>query len=104
LDAFVTAINPAGTAILFSTYFGGHGDDSAEGLALGPGRSVYIVGQSSSSDLHGASSSPIQPHLAGGVQGDAFVAKIATVSCAMEPRSCVLAVEPPEPGKIAPRQ
>jgi hypothetical protein len=102
LDAFVTAINPAGTAILFSTYFGG--DDSAEGLALGPGRSVYIVGQSSSSDLHGASSSPIQPHLAGGVQGDAFVAKIATVSCAMEPRSCVLAVEPPEPGKIAPRQ
>jgi hypothetical protein len=104
MDAFVTAIDPAGSAILFSTYFGGSSDDRAGAIAIDSGRNVYIAGESFSGNLHGARASPIQPHLAGGAQEDAFVAKIATVSCPTEPRPCVLAVEPPEPRKIAPRQ
>jgi len=102
-DAFVTAIDPAGSAILFSTYFGGNASDGAYAIALDSGRNVYIVGFTVSGDLPGASASPIQPHFAGGSLGDAFVAKIATVSCPTEPRPCVLGVEPPVPGKVAPR-
>jgi hypothetical protein len=104
-DAFVTSINPAGTAILFSTYFGGSQYDGAHGIAVDPARNVYIAGECLSGDLHGTSASSIQPHSAGGPEGDAFVAKIATVSCPPDgPRPCVGAVEPPEPVKIAPRQ
>jgi hypothetical protein len=102
-DAFVTAIDPAGSAILFSTYFGGNATDGAYAIALDSGRNVYITGGTVSGDLPGASASPIQPHFAGGSLGDAFVAKIATVSCPTEPRPCVLAVEPRVPEKIAPR-
>ncbi len=102
-DAFVTAIDPTGSAILFSTYFGGNAADGAYAIALDSGRNVYIVGGTVSGDLPGASASPIQPHYAGGSLGDGFVAKIATVSCPTQPRPCVLAVEPPVPAKISPR-
>jgi len=103
-DAFVTVIDPAGSAILFSTYFGGNATDGAYAIALDSGRNVYIVGGTVSGDLPGASASPIQPHFAGGSLGDAFVAKLATVSCPTEGRRpCVLGVEPPEPARVETR-
>lgn len=105
-DVFVTAINPAGSAILFSTYLGGGGGDFAGWLALDPARNVYIAGQSASTNLHGASESPIQPHFGGGSdQGDAFAAKIATVACSGGggERPCILPVSAPLPKKVRPR-
>ena len=33
-DAFVTKINPAGSALVYSTYLGGSGDDYGYGIAV----------------------------------------------------------------------
>ena len=50
-DAFITKFNPAGTALIFSTYFGGTGDEISYALALDTNRNVYIAGQTSSLNL-----------------------------------------------------
>src|SRR5262249_40624129 len=34
LDAFITELNPTGSALVYSTYLGGSGDDQARGLAV----------------------------------------------------------------------
>lgn len=50
-DAFVTELNPSGSGLVYSTYFGGTGDDFCFGLALDPANGVYVTGQSFSTDL-----------------------------------------------------
>jgi hypothetical protein len=57
-NAFLTEFNPAGTALLYSTYLGGSGTQNPNGpggsgdegyaLALGPSQNVYLVGYTSS--------------------------------------------------------
>ncbi|MGD0300542.1 MAG: SBBP repeat-containing protein [Bryobacteraceae bacterium] len=49
-DVFVTKLDNNGN-IVFSTYFGGTGTDSAFGLALGTDGSVYVTGQTDSADF-----------------------------------------------------
>ena len=49
--AFVTKLNPEGTAPIFSTYVGGTGGDAAYGLALDSAGEAYIVGQTASKDF-----------------------------------------------------
>ena len=43
-DAFVTKLNPAGTTLLYSTYFGGNGGDAGLGIAVDGGGNAYITG------------------------------------------------------------
>ena len=43
-DAFVTKLNPAGNALIYSTYLGGPGADSANAIAVDDQGSVYIAG------------------------------------------------------------
>jgi hypothetical protein len=50
-DAFVTELNPAGTGLLYSTYFGGSGDDLAFGITVDSSNNVYITGSTSSPNL-----------------------------------------------------
>jgi uncharacterized protein (TIGR03437 family) len=50
-NAFVTKLNAAGTALVYSTYLGGSGRDLAMGLALDSSGNAYIAGQTSSSDF-----------------------------------------------------
>ncbi len=57
-DAFVFTLNAAGSALNFSTYYGGAGLDSANGIALDRSGNVYVAGETLSPDF------PI----AGGVQ------------------------------------
>jgi hypothetical protein len=73
-DAFVTEINPAGSAIVSSTYLGGSGDDYTDGVALDALGDVYIAGYTESLDFPGAAASAIQPAYAG--NGDGFVAEL----------------------------
>ncbi|HEV2177697.1 MAG TPA: SBBP repeat-containing protein [Terriglobia bacterium] len=47
-DGFVTKVNPAGSALVYSTFLGGSGTDSASGVALGLSGTVYVVGTTSS--------------------------------------------------------
>jgi uncharacterized protein (TIGR03437 family) len=83
-DGFVTKLNPSGTALVFSTYFGGMGDDVVGGLAVDPTGNVYITGSTSTMDLK-TSPGALQTAYAGFVIlpfqieqlfGDAFVGKL----------------------------
>jgi hypothetical protein len=73
-DSFVTKINPAGTAIVYSTFLGGSGSDEARGIAIDAAGSAYVTGDTSSTTFPGVSGSSIQP--ANGGIDDAFVTKI----------------------------
>jgi beta-propeller repeat-containing protein/exosortase sorting signal-containing protein len=81
-DAFVTKIDPTGSAIVYSTYLGGSGGDEIHALAVDALGDVYVAGQTGSHDFPGASSSSIQPMHSVGAQ-DAFVAKINAVGTAI---------------------
>jgi uncharacterized protein (TIGR03437 family) len=50
-DAFLTVVNPTGTALLYSSYFGGNADDIGGGIVLDGAGTVYIVGETGSSNL-----------------------------------------------------
>jgi hypothetical protein len=80
-DAFVTKINAAGTAILYSTFLGGHGADEGNGIAVDGAGNAYVAGDTSSSTFPGVTASSIQPANGGGVS-DAFVTKIGYLGLA----------------------
>jgi len=49
--AFVTKLNPTGTALVYSTFLGGDCDDSANGLAVDGSGNAFITGTTSSTDF-----------------------------------------------------
>ena len=51
MDGFVSKLNPNGTALVYSTYLGGGGDDRAISIAVDNSEDVYIAGATSSSDF-----------------------------------------------------
>lgn len=70
-DAFVFELNSAGTALIYSTYIGGTGNDFASGIAIHGGNAV-IVGSTSSSDF--PTLNPIQSSING--SSNAFVTEV----------------------------
>lgn len=80
-DAFVTALNSSGSALDFSTYLGGSGQDVAYAVTLGTGGNFYITGQTQSSNFPTAAPAGYSPaqssyHSVGGDTTDAFIAKL----------------------------
>lgn len=73
-DAFVVKINPAGSALVYSTYLGGSGSEDAYGggIAVDATGRAYVTGTTTSTDFPTANA--IQPTFGGGE--DAFVTKI----------------------------
>jgi hypothetical protein len=71
-DAFVAKLNAAGTALVYSTYLGGTGDDFGESIAVDPAGNAYVSGETFSTDF--PTMNPIQAANAGG--GDSFLAKL----------------------------
>ncbi len=71
-DAFVTKIDPTGTALVYSTFLGGSDQDNGRGIALDLSGNAYVTGETLSPDFPVLA--PFQG-LFGGVT-DAFVAKI----------------------------
>ncbi len=71
-DAFVTAINPSGSALLYSTYLGGSQNDAGCGIAVDGNDNVYVTGQTGSSNFPLANAT--QDTIGGG--NDAFVTEI----------------------------
>lgn len=43
-DAFLTVLNPAGTALVYSSFLGGTGSETGYGIALGPAGIAYVAG------------------------------------------------------------
>jgi hypothetical protein len=50
-NAFLTEINSNGTALVFSTLFGGRGDDVGNGVAVDPAGEVFVTGSASSTNF-----------------------------------------------------
>ena len=75
-DAFVAEMNPAGTALTFSTYLGGSGDDRGFGLALDSAQNpnIYVTGETSS-QIFLTTSGAFQTTLNG--TSNAFVTKLS---------------------------
>ncbi len=76
-DLLLVEIDPTATTLLFSTYLGGSGNDSAAGMALDAAGSIYITGTTNSTDF------PVTPRAFQGLLGgniDAFVVKIGAGS------------------------
>jgi uncharacterized protein (TIGR03437 family) len=70
--AFVSKVNPSGTALIYATYLGGSGTDKANAIAADSAGNAYITGSTTSSDfpVAGATQSKYGGDL------DAFVTKI----------------------------
>jgi hypothetical protein len=51
LDAFVTKVNPDGSAFVYSTYLGGSGDDQGYDIAVDSAGSAYVTGYSVSNNF-----------------------------------------------------
>jgi hypothetical protein len=77
-NAFVTKLNPSGTALLYSTYFGGRNGDFGEGIAVDAAGNAYITGGTNSSDFP-ITAGAFQTTLKSS-QGNAFVTKLTLVS------------------------
>jgi hypothetical protein len=50
-DAYVTKINAAGSALVYSSYIGGSENDSARGIAVDSSGNAYLAGSSGSTDF-----------------------------------------------------
>jgi Beta-propeller repeat len=72
-DAFVTELNPAGSALVYSTFLGGSLSDAGTGIALDGSNNAYVTGQTNSTNFPKANAT--QSTLGGG--NDAFVSEIS---------------------------
>ncbi len=79
LDAFVTKVNSAGSALVYSTYLGGSSDDRGSAVAVDTSGNAYVTGRADSTDFPTAS--PFQVSNAGGQ--DAFVTKLNAAGSAL---------------------
>jgi hypothetical protein len=50
-SAFITKLNPSGTAPVYSTYLGGTASTNAAGIAIDPAGEVYVAGLSDAADF-----------------------------------------------------
>jgi hypothetical protein len=50
-DAFLAKLSPGGASLLYATYLGGSGADTASGVALDPSGNVYLSGWTFSSNF-----------------------------------------------------
>ena len=77
-DSFVVKLNASGSALVFSTYLGGSGDETALGIAIDARGNLWVAGTTTSSNFPTARA--FQSVYKGGMDlrntGDAFLASI----------------------------
>ena len=73
-DAFIARLNSEGSALIFSTYFGGSSPDDAVAIAVDSAGNACVVGETQSRDL--PTTAAFQSAFGGGGY-DAYVAKIS---------------------------
>ncbi|MEZ2227324.1 MAG: S8 family serine peptidase [Microcoleus sp.] len=72
IDAFITKVDPAGSDLVYSTYFGGSNRDEGQGIAVDNNGNAYVSGITYSTNL--PLTNPVQTTNGGG-QYDAFISK-----------------------------
>jgi hypothetical protein len=81
-DPFVTKVNAAGNALIYSTYLGGSGDDQGESVAVDSAGNAYVTGTTDSTNFPTANA--LQPTNGGtSIFQDAFVTKINATGSAL---------------------
>jgi hypothetical protein len=78
-DAFVAKLNSTGSALLYSTYLGGAGDEGGNGIAVDAAGNAYVTGMTDSTNFPTVNA--IQSTYAG--TRDAFVAKLNSTGSAL---------------------
>ncbi|HKG61452.1 MAG TPA: SBBP repeat-containing protein [Pyrinomonadaceae bacterium] len=73
-DVFVTKVNAAGAALVYSTYIGGESTEICEDIAIDATGSAYVTGLTTSADFPVLA--PLQA-TGGGASHDAFITKLA---------------------------
>jgi hypothetical protein len=79
-DAFVTKMNSSGSALLYSSYLGGSGDDVGDGITLDSSGNAYVTGDTQSTDFPVTAGAFQTTN--GGVE-DAFVTKLNSTGSAL---------------------
>jgi hypothetical protein len=79
-DAFVSKLNAAGSALVYSTYLGGSGDEGGSQIAVDALGAAYLTGTTTSTDFPTAN--PLQATHGGGWY-DAFVSKLNAAGSAL---------------------
>jgi hypothetical protein len=82
-DAFVTKLNSAGSALVYSTYLGGQSLDQGTGIAIDQSGAAYVTGLTGSTDFP-TTSNAIQTELLGLSTTDVFVTKLNATGSALE--------------------
>ncbi len=102
-DVFISAVNECGCYLVYSTYLGGSvGSETARGIALDSALSVYVTGDTNSTDFPTAT--PLQASRSGLIGTDAFVAKVTAVPTAANDSYTISFNTPltvPAPGVLA---
>lgn len=81
-EGFVTKVNPAGTALVYSTFLGGSKTDQVHEIAVDSGGAAYVTGETNSTDF------PVTPGAyettyRGSGNHHAFVAKVASAGSSL---------------------
>jgi adhesin/invasin len=76
-DVFVSELNATGTALTYSTYLGGSGDDQGYGIAVDSSGAIYVTGSTTSADFP-TTPGAFQPAPSGSINStpEAFVTKL----------------------------
>src|SRR5438876_1017497 len=84
-DAFVTKLNPTGSALVYSTYLGGSGHEAGHGIAVDAAGNAYMTGYTSSTNVPTTPAAIQTTYSEGGLYsgGDAFVTKLNAAGSAL---------------------
>src|SRR5205823_9287623 len=81
-DAYVTKLNPTGSALVYSTYLGGSAECGSSGMAVDASDNAWIVGGTQATNDFPTTPDAFQPTFGGG-SGDGFVTKLNPTGSAL---------------------
>src|SRR6185503_9097096 len=84
-DCFVTKLNPAGNALVYSTYLGGAGTDACSAIAADAAGNAYVTGSTSSGNFPVTPNAMQREFTSGAVSPsyEAFVTKLNPAGSAL---------------------
>ena len=82
-NVFLTKLNAAGSALVYSTYLGGSGNDNGNGIAVDAAGNAYVTGAAGSSDFPTTAGAFQTTNHASSRNRNAFVAKLNATGTAL---------------------
>src|SRR5579884_4241274 len=76
-NAFVAAVNPQGSGLVYSTYLGGSGPDYGQAIAVDSSGNAYVVGSTASSNFPAVAGAFQPAYGSSGTSGNGFVVKVS---------------------------